>query len=170
MLCFDTSKTANFRIFSIIPIIKQSYKTQPVQKIGPCLVLIRHGPVRYWFRWKCSFCFSHFLKHEKVEIKFSLNLEKNCKFILLTTCSSTALCIFHDISQWVTITFYSLPKKVLKPFPQFSTNCFLLFSSHICRIQIITSALKVSKFQKHIFLVSFEPKEERNYFLISLDP
>ena len=95
------------------------------------------------------------------------NLEKNCKFILLTTCSSTALCIFHDISQWVTITFYSLPKKVLKPFTQFSTNCFLLFSSHICRIQIITSALKVSKFQKQIFLFSFEPKDERNYFLIS---
>ena len=27
--------------------------------------------------------------------------------------------------------------------------------------------LKVSKFQKQIFLFSFEPKKERNYFLIS---
>ena len=78
----------------------------------------------------------------------------NCNFILLKSCSSTILCIFHDISQWVTITFYSLPKKVLKPFPQFSTSCLypvrmlclfllkiVLFSSHVCRIQIITSAL-----------------------------
>ena len=32
----------------------------------------------------------------------------------------------------------------------------------------ITKHLKVSKFQKQIFLFSFEPKNERNYFLNSV--
>ena len=36
-----------------------------------------------------------------------------------------------------------------------------------CVILIVVNHIKVSKFRKQIFLLSFEPKNERNYFLIS---
>ena len=39
------------------------------------------------------------------------------------------------------------------------------FLSHLCTKNSVL--LKVSKFRKQIFLLSFEPKNERNYFLIS---
>ena len=50
------------------------------------------------------------------------------------------------------------------------SDCWLIDADWNCRNEEMmkdANLLKVSKFQKQIFLFSFEPKNERNYFLIS---
>ena len=46
-------------------------------------------------------------------------------------------------------------------------NFIVIFNSHIALDLDNDVSLKFSKFQKHIFLFLLEPKNERNYFLIS---
>ena len=58
----------------------------------------------------------------------------------------------------------------LKPKKQFPTSynkrdLFWLCSNSFCTV--MTKILKVSKFQKQIFLFSFPPKNKHNYFLMS---
>ena len=76
---------------------------------------------------------------------------------------STLLAIFHVINKKfhpARLLIYSINKQAGWPF--FQPCSFIPFCSSI-REEII----KVSKFQKQIFLFSFEPKNEQNYFLIS---
>ena len=46
-------------------------------------------------------------------------------------------------------------------------NVSSLILLHLVTRALICSSVKVSKFQKQIFLSLFEPKNERNHFLIS---
>ena len=48
-----------------------------------------------------------------------------------------------------------------------SAFCVLVKKESIVGMNLLAGWLKVSKFQKQIFLFSFEPKTQRNYFLIS---
>ena len=51
-----------------------------------------------------------------------------------------------------------------------SAFCVLVKKESIVGMNLLAGWLKVSKFQKQIFLFSFEPKTQRNYFLISALP
>ena len=50
-------------------------------------------------------------------------------------------------------------------YANFESNFFCIHGQK--DLQFFLNTLKVSKFQKQIFMISFEPKNEQNYFLIS---
>ena len=60
---------------------------------------------------------------------------------------------------------FSLPHQIFRPSD--GSRTVLLFTKSFFVKFVRFPILKVGKFQKQIFLFSFEPKNKRNYFLIS---
>ena len=85
----------------------------------------------------------------------------NCVFAFLAVFFDTFFCSFHQTSPSVRIYIFLF-------FQRNTNGSWLVLMAHIPRKQKrLIDIVKVSKFRKQIFLLSFQPKNERNYFLIS---
>ena len=76
-----------------------------------------------------------------------------------------------SVISGVTNNIYKVPDSVAIESagsdPKLLWCCIFFCNSFFCFYYLKLKILKVSKFQKQIFLFSFEPKTERNYFLNS---